>query len=85
MLDELLEQWGFETYNEFADFLGIHRQTLWRYRQGIRELQLNTEQMQKLQKLLKQAKRDILDLPLDWYLDKKDQDENTWEEPKAKK
>ncbi|WP_013324101.1 hypothetical protein [Gloeothece verrucosa] len=69
MLDELLEKWGFETYNDFADFLGVHRQTFWRYRVGEREFRLNWQQVLKLNKLLKQIGKDIEDLPLDWYLD----------------
>lgn len=68
MLDHLLDEWGLD-YNEFADYLGVHRQALWQYRRGTRKFRLDMEQIHKLQQLLKKIHKDIGDLPLDWYRD----------------
>ncbi|WP_013324526.1 hypothetical protein [Gloeothece verrucosa] len=82
MLDEFLALWDM-TPGQLAARLEINYRTLGQYRRGEREFRLNMKQIQSLQELLRQIGRDYLDLPLDWYLDK-DQEEQTWDEPEEK-
>ncbi len=69
MLQQLLDQWELD-YNRFSDVLGIDRQSLWQYRTGKREFRLSMEQIQRLEKLLKQVDKTFSDLPSDWYRDR---------------
>ena len=68
MLSDLLDKWELN-YNSFADYLGIHRTHLWKYRQGKREFRLNMEQIHKIEKLLEKVGMKFEDLPPDWFLD----------------
>ncbi|ACK68610.1 hypothetical protein PCC7424_0140 [Gloeothece citriformis PCC 7424] len=69
VLDKLLEEWDMD-YGSFSDYMGFHRNGLWKYRIGEREFRLNMSQIQKLEKLLHKIGKSFSDLPIDWYLDK---------------
>lgn len=83
MLDRMLDEWDLD-YNGFADFLGVQRMALWRYRKGEREFRLNMEQIQKLDKLLEKLGKRFSDLPPDWYRDLDQKENNQWEKAKIK-
>ncbi len=68
MLDYLLGLWQLN-YVDFARFLGIHINTLWKYRRGERTPSFTWEQVQKLEQLLEKIDKKPSDLPSDWILD----------------
>lgn len=77
-----LKKWD---YSDFSKFLGIHRDTLFRYRSGKRQCRFDMKQIKALLNLLDELQISIFELEDDWILDKADKNDKSHKNQNSQK